>query len=125
MLPPEDFRTWPWPKREPYLHARKNLIELNDIHNAMEALGDGNCIYVSGCGGGNMVRENYCHDCEGKYMNAVIRCDDDQHGTLIEGNVCARTGGHGEGFISKGDNDIVNNVHGSYNEVASVTLDAG
>jgi len=43
-------------------------------------------------------------------MNAVIRCDDDQHGTLMEGNVCCRTGGHGEGFISKGDNDIINNV---------------
>jgi hypothetical protein len=43
-------------------------------------------------------------------MNAVIRCDDDQHGTHMEGNVCCRTGGHGEGFISKGDNDMVNNV---------------
>jgi len=107
---PDEFRGWPWAKREPYLHARKNLIEYNDIHNAMEVLGDGNCIYISGAGGGNVVRGNYGHDCTGRYMNAVIRCDDDQHGTLMEGNICARTGGSGEGFISKGDNDILNNV---------------
>lgn len=107
---PQAYRTWPWAKREPYLHARKNLIAFNDIHNAMQVLGDGNCIYVSGSGGGTVVRGNYCHDCLGKYMNAVIRCDDDQHATLIERNICARTAGHGEGFISKGDNDILNNV---------------
>ena len=107
---PQEFAKWPWKQREPYLHSRKNLIELNEIHNAMERLGDGNCIYVSGAGGGNVVRRNFCHDCTGGYMNAVIRCDDDQHETLLEGNICCRTGGYGEGFISKGDNDIVNNV---------------
>ena len=107
---PEEFRRWPWKQREPYLHSRKNLIEYNEIHNAMEVLGDGNCIYVSGAGGGTVVRHNFCHDCAGKYMNAVIRCDDDQHDTLMEGNICCRTGGYGEGFISKGDNDIINNV---------------
>ncbi len=107
---PEDFRRLPWTDREPYLHARNNVIERNDIHNAMETLGDGNCIYISGAGGGNMVLGNYCHDCMGAYMNAVIRCDDDQHKTLIANNVVARTGGHGEGVISKGDNDLINNV---------------
>ena len=104
------FRSWPWKQREPYLHSRNNIIEFNDIHNAMEVLGDGNCIYVSGAGGGTVVRHNFCHDCTGRYMNAVIRCDDDQHGTLMESNICCRTGGYGEGFISKGDNDILNNV---------------
>jgi len=107
---PKDFARLSWADREPFLHARENRIEYNDIHNVMETLGDGNCIYVSGAGGGNVVRGNYCHDCIGRYMNAVIRCDDDQHGTRMENNVCARTGGHGEGFISKGDNDILNNV---------------
>ncbi len=106
----EQFRQGPWKQREPFLHSRNNLIEFNEIHNAMEVLGDGNCIYVSGAGGGNVVRSNFCHDCAGPYMNAVIRCDDDQHDTLMEGNICCRTGGHGEGFISKGDNDIINNV---------------
>ena len=107
---PDDFAGLPWARREPFLHARRNLIAHNDIHDAMETLGDGNCIYVSGAGGGNVVRGNFCHDCVGAYMNAAIRCDDDQHGTLMERNLCTRTGGHGEGFISKGDNDIINNV---------------
>ncbi len=107
---PEAYRQWDWRRREPYLHARRNVIEYNEIHNAMQLLGDGNCIYVSGAGGGNIVRYNYCHDCDGQYMNAVIRCDDDQHDTTLHGNICCRTGGFGEGFISKGDNDITNNI---------------
>jgi hypothetical protein len=107
---PEEFLRGSWEQREPYLHSRGNIIEYNEMHHAMEKLGDGNCIYISGAGAGNVVRYNFCHDCTGEYMNAVIRCDDDQHRTLMEGNVCCRTGGHGEGFISKGDNDILNNL---------------
>lgn len=106
---PRDFATLDWAAREPYLHSRRNRIEYNDVHNVMERLGDGNCIYVSGAGEGNIVQYNYCHDCLGRHMNAVIRCDDDQHRTRMEGNVCARTRGAAEGFISKGDNDIINN----------------
>ncbi len=110
-IDPEGKRPrWSWQQREPFLHGRRNRVEYNDIHDAMRILGDGNCIYISGTGTGNVVRGNYCHDCTGRYMNAVIRCDDDQHGTLIEGNILCRTRGYGEGIISKGDNDIVNNV---------------
>ncbi|PIY37317.1 MAG: hypothetical protein COZ06_33160 [Armatimonadetes bacterium CG_4_10_14_3_um_filter_66_18] len=98
-----------WQEREKWLHGRNNVVERNDIHNAMQVTGDGNCIYVSGAGGGNVIRENYCHDCDGKYMNAVLRNDDDQNGTLFEGNLLARTRGAAEGIISKGDNDLVNN----------------
>ena len=107
---PATFRKSNWQMRKAYLHARNNRIEFNDIHHVMKRLGDGNCIYVSGAGGGNVVARNFCHDSDGKYMNAVIRCDDDQYETLITHNVCTRTRGHGEGFISKGDNDIINNV---------------
>ncbi|NLX99134.1 MAG: right-handed parallel beta-helix repeat-containing protein [Rhodopirellula sp.] len=99
-----------WHQREPLLHSRNNRVERNEIHNAMEVTGDGNCIYVSGAGAGNVVREDYCHDCYGRYMNAVIRCDDDQHGTLIERNLLHRTRGYGEGIISKGENDILGNI---------------
>ena len=103
-------RRMSWHEREKFLHGRKNLVERNDIHNAMQVLGDGNCIYVSGTGAGNIVKENYCHDCNGEHMNAVIRCDDDQHETVIERNIMHRTRGFAEGVISKGDNDIINNV---------------
>ncbi|NOY82041.1 MAG: hypothetical protein GXP31_13675 [Kiritimatiellaeota bacterium] len=101
---------WSWKRREPFLHARRNIIEYNDIHNVMEVLGDGNCIYVSGAGADNVVRKNFCHDCRGLHMNAGIRCDDDQYRTRIEGNLIWRNRGAGEGIISKGDNDILNNV---------------
>ena len=99
-----------WYDREKFLHARRNVVERNEIHHAMQVMGDGNAIYISGAGGGNRVRENYVHDCYGEYMNAAIRCDDDQHETLLEANVITRTGGFGEGINSKGRNDIVNNI---------------
>ena len=90
------------------MHGRQNLVELNEIHHAMEVLGDGNCIYISGTGGGNVVRQNYLHDVDSPNVNANIRCDDDQHDTLIERNVIFRS--CGEGFISKGNNTIRNNL---------------
>ncbi len=101
---------WSWKRREPFLHARRNIIEYNDIHNVMEVLGDGNCIYVSGTGADNVVRKNFCHDSRGLHMNAGIRCDDDQNRTRIEGNLIWRNRGAGEGIISKGDNDILDNI---------------
>lgn len=99
-----------WQGREPFLHARHNVLEYNQIHNVMEIIGDGNAIYVSGCGTGNVVRRNWCHDNFGEYMNAVLRNDDDQHGTVFEGNIVARSGGHGEGIINKGANIMRHNI---------------
>lgn len=99
-----------WWKIERFLHGRSNMIEHNDVHNVMEMLGDGNAVYISGTGCGNMVRENYLHDSFGKYMNAVIRNDDNQHGTTFDGNIMVRTHGWGEGIINKGSNIIVNNI---------------
>lgn len=97
-----------WQNREPLMHGRLNTIAYNDIHHCMEKMGDGNAIYVSGTGRGNHVHHNFIHDVTSPNMNAAIRCDDDQHGVLIEKNVIARC--CGEGFISKGRNDIVNNI---------------
>lgn len=96
-----------WADREPLLHGRCNVFEANEIHHVMEVLGDGNCVYVSGTGAGNIVRRNVLHDVESVRMNAAIRCDDDQHGTIIDHNVVLRC--CGEGFIIKGANDVVNN----------------
>lgn len=101
---------WSWHDRERFLHARDNLIEHNDIHHVMETLGDGNCIYFSAAGGGNRVRENYCHHCDGREMNAAMRCDGDQHQVTLERNIVYRTGGRAEGIISKGKNDVLGNI---------------
>ena len=97
-----------WQNREPLMHGRSNVIAYNDIHHCMERLGDGNAIYISGTGKGNQVRHNFIHDITSSNINAAIRCDDDQHGVLIEKNLIVRC--TGEGFISKGKNDIVNNI---------------
>jgi hypothetical protein len=104
------FKRPSWQGREPFLHARHNIVEYNDLHNVMQITGDGNTIYVSGCGTGNIIRNNWCHDNFGRYMNAVIRNDDDQHGSIFDGNIIARSAGHAEGFINKGANTIVNNI---------------
>ena len=72
-------------------------------------LSDGNCIYVSGAGTGNIIRYNYLHDNLEQSMPAPIRCDDDQHETLIFGNVLYNNYAFSAGIASKGVNDIINN----------------
>jgi hypothetical protein len=106
-----DGRENNWYQREPYLHSRNNIIYRNDIHNVTQITGDGNAIYVSGAGRGNIVQENYCHDVYGPRMHTFIRCDDDQNLTTITGNVMYKYyNGRGEGITSKGKNDIIGNL---------------
>ncbi len=97
-----------WQQREPFMHGRHNVVEYNDIHHCMRILGDGNGIYISGTGGANRVQFNCIHDVDSPSINAAIRCDDDQHGTILHGNIIANC--CGEGFIIKGANTITNNV---------------
>jgi len=99
-----------WQSREKYLHARNNLILRNDIHDVMILCGDGNCIYISGAGGGNKIIENYCHDVPSTHIHSAIRCDDHQEETIIERNICHRIGGAGEGAMIKGNNTIRENL---------------
>jgi hypothetical protein len=99
-----------WKTREPFLHARLNIVEYNNIHDVMEVMADGNGVYVSGAGKGNIVRWNHIHDCRSEQMAEGIRCDDDQHETLIQGNIIVRLGGMATGIAIKGKNDIVNNI---------------
>jgi hypothetical protein len=98
-----------WEQRAPYLHGRGNIVERNEIRAVMLRLWDGDAIYVSGTGAGNVVRENFIHDCLSENMGEAIRCDDDQHETTIERNVILRTGGMGTGIAIKGRNYLRNN----------------
>lgn len=100
-----------WQRREPLLHARDNLIAHNDIHHVMLVMRDGNGIYISGAGGGNIVRRNMVHDCPSQYFSEGIRCDDDQHETLIDGNLVFNLGGvKATGIVIKGVNTITHNI---------------
>jgi hypothetical protein len=99
-----------WCRREPFLHARRNIIEKNEIRGVMQRLSDGNGIYLSGTGRQNLVRLNYIHDCPSIRMREGIRCDDDEYETTIERNVVYKNGGTAVGIVIKGKNDIVNNI---------------
>ena len=98
-----------WLLREKFTHSRYNLLEYNEITHAVKLLTDGNGIYVSGAGTGNIVRYNYLHDNLEHTLPSSIRCDDDQHETLIYGNVLYNNWGFSSCIASKGKNHIINN----------------
>ena len=98
-----------WKVREKYNHSRHNVLEYNEITHSVQLLSDGNAIYVSGAGTGNIIRYNYIHDNLEHSFPSSIRCDDDQHETLIYGNILANNHGFAAGIVSKGVNNIINN----------------
>jgi hypothetical protein len=99
-----------WWRREPLMHSRDNLIEYNRIRDVVQIMGDGNGIYVSGAGGGNVVRYNVVGPCPSPTMAEGIRCDDDQHHTIIHGNLIFAQGGIATGITLKGINRVTNNI---------------
>ena len=108
---PEKPYNWDqWYYFEKYFHARRNLVEKNEIHHVMESMGDGNGIYVSGCGKENHIYQNYVHDCTGPHMGGGIRCDDFQNETIVEGNVVHTIHSVQVGISMTGKNHIINNI---------------
>lgn len=95
-----------WKLCLPYLHARNNIIENNEIHHALERLADGAVVNVSGAGVGNIVRSNYIHHIL-SHASGAIRTDDWQCNTLFEKNIVYNS--NIPGAVHKGFNDIVNN----------------
>lgn len=95
-----------WNLYEPYMHARGNIIEFNEVHDCLKLLHDGNCIYLSGNGAGNIVRYNvnYNHP-----KGSLIRTDDDSHGATVHGNLLFGTM-VSQGVAIKGLNTATGNV---------------
>ena len=91
----------------PFLHSRNNIIEYNEIHHALEKLGDGSAINLSGGGNDNIVRYNYIHDCPARNPSSAIRMDGSQIKTLVENNIIVNMSV--AGISPKGDNTIRNN----------------
>jgi hypothetical protein len=83
-------------------------VENNELYAVMEKLGDGNAIYVSGAGDGNIIRRNYIHHCEECEMVSAIRTDDFQRETQITGNIIYKC--CGGGIILKHKNYIEENI---------------
>jgi hypothetical protein len=93
----------------PYLHTRDNLIECNEIHNAMQILGDGNGIYVRGCGAGNVIRDNYIHHLVSPIQGqSGMRTDGGQMDTLFTGNLLYKC--NSQGMTLKLNNRFENNI---------------
>ncbi len=95
-----------WKLTLPYLHARNNIVEYNEVYRALEALGDGSVLNVSGAGEGNIVRHNYVHHIA-SHASGVLRTDDWQRGTLFEGNIIEKS--NVAAIVHKGFNHIVGN----------------
>lgn len=92
-----------------YLHTHDNVIEYNEVHHAMELLGDGNAIYVRGSGDGNIIRRNYIHHLVAPMkMQAAIRTDGGQQGTLIAENLIYHC--TSQGILLKLNNRCENNI---------------
>ncbi|MDC0177901.1 right-handed parallel beta-helix repeat-containing protein [Polaribacter sp.] len=93
----------------PYLHTNDNIVENNEIHHGMQRLGDGNAIYIRGSGKGNIIRRNYIHDMVANMiMQAAIRTDGGQTGTLITENIIFNA--TSQGILTKLDNKVENNI---------------
>jgi len=95
-----------WKRLTPYLHARKNIVEYNEVYRALEALGDGSVLNVSGAGDYNVVRHNFVHRIA-SHASGVLRTDDWQQHTTFEGNIIYKS--NISGIVHKGYNHIVNN----------------
>lgn len=86
-----------------FAHARNNIVQDNEIQNVMETLGDGNAIYLSCAGTGNVIKRNLIYKST-KAANE-IRFDDDQEESTVEENII-----FGNGIKLKHTNYILNNV---------------
>ena len=91
----------------PFLHARNNIIEYNEVDHALDKMGDGGAINASGAGLGNIIRYNYVHDIVNPEANSCIRCDNAQNGTTITHNIICNS--PNVGIAPKGKNIVSNN----------------
>lgn len=106
---PKSFKNKSLEEVRPFLHTHDNLIERNEIHHAMEKLGDGNAIYIRGAGAGNVIRGNYIHHLvTPMIMQCAIRTDGGQMDTLITGNLIYKC--TSQGIMLKLNNRCENNI---------------
>lgn len=71
-----------------YLHSRKNLIEYNEMYDGCYALGDINPMYINTCGGNNLIRRNFAHDClSHSHIGTAFRTDGGSIDNIMEENI--------------------------------------
>jgi hypothetical protein len=106
---PQSFKNKTLEDVRPYLHTHDNMIEYNDIHHAMQRLGDGNAIYIRGAGANNVIRRNYIHHLvTPMIMQCAIRTDGGQMDTLIAENLIWKC--TSQGIMAKLNTRVENNI---------------
>lgn len=108
ILLDRDQRPETYSESLPYLHARCNRVEYNEVYAAMEKLSDGNGIYISGAGEGNVIRGNYVHHILGYGCQSGIRIDDFQEDAVVTENVVYKC--VSGGITLKHNNTVTNNI---------------
>ena len=90
-----------------FCHAGGNLVQDNEFHNGNEMLGDGNPVYYSCSGGGNIFRRNVIYNSRG--AGQELRLDDDQYDTQVVENIFITDQSRG-GLRVKHNNEVDNNI---------------
>lgn len=91
-----------------FLHARKNVVEYNDLFKILELTGDGNAFNITACGPGNIIRRNFFHDILASGHLTTMRCDGYQIETVFAENVIYRCVYSGIGY--QGRNHCEHNI---------------
>ncbi len=103
-----------WPKTSPYFHTKNNIVEDNEVFLVMQKCFDGNAIYLSDVGDGNIIRRNYIHHLNGVGMQQAIRTDAFIKNTTITENVIYNCNGGGinlKYYENNAYNNIIADIH--------------
>ena len=103
-----------WPKSSPYYHTRNNIVEDNEVFLVMQKCFDGNAIYLSDVGDGNIIRRNYIHHLNGVGMQQAIRTDAFIKNTTVAENVIYNCNGGGinlKYYENNAYNNIIADIH--------------
>lgn len=103
-----------WPKSSPYFHTRNNIVEDNEVFLVMQKCFDGNAIYLSDVGDGNIIRRNYIHHLNGVGMQQAIRTDAFIKNTTVAENVIYNCNGGGinlKYYENNAFNNILADIH--------------
>lgn len=107
-------------KVAPYSMTRNNLVEDNEIFCTMQTMFDGNAIYLSDVGFGNVINRNYIHHLYGKGMQQGIRTDAYIKETTITQNIVYNCNGGGIN-VKLFDNNMYNNIVADVHDIVYET----
>jgi hypothetical protein len=112
-----------WYEKIGYISTRDNVVEHNEIHNVVTTLGDGNAVYLSGVGSGNILQKNYIHHMPSLSSAGGLRFDNDTWYCTMRNNVVWNA--NSSSVDSKGVNNVENNILINSGVRPSLNLGAG